>query len=75
MPDVLIVCTGYVSVIEVRAVHGSVRVRFVPNPEPTRPDRVSKTWTRSRPAEGSGSGGRMSSGSSRVLVGFRLCEW
>ena len=32
-------------------VHGSVRVGFVPNPEPTRPDRVGKLSTRRRPSE------------------------
>ena len=34
-----------------RAVHGSVRVGFVPNPEPTRRNRVTKKCTRRRPPE------------------------
>ena len=48
-----------------RAVHGSVRVGFVPNPQPTRSDRVEKFQTRRRPRKatgrvGSDSGGRRS---------------
>ena len=34
-----------------RVVHGSVRVGFVPNPEPTRRNRVAKKCTRRRPPE------------------------
>ena len=33
-----------------RPVHGSVRVGFVPNLEPTRPDRLVRNLTRRRPA-------------------------
>ena len=40
-----------------KAVHGSVRVGFVPNPEPTRPDRLARNSTRRRPAWLIGSGG------------------
>ena len=45
------------SIHHVRAVHGSVRVGFVPNPEPTRPDRLARNSTRRRPAWLIGSGG------------------
>ena len=37
--------------IQGRPAHGSVWVGFVPNPEPTRPDRVGKLSTRRRPLE------------------------
>ena len=50
-----------------RAVHGSVRVGFVPNPQPTRSDRVEKFQTRHWPRKATdrvGSGGRW------AVVGF-----
>ena len=40
----------YGKVHKTRAAHGSVRVGFVPNPEPTRRNRVRKKCTRRRPA-------------------------
>ena len=40
----------------VRLVHGLVRVRFMPNLEPTRPDRMVKISTRHRPVWLIGSG-------------------
>ena len=42
---------GWLAIVIARPVHGSVRVGFVPNPEPTRPDRVGKLSTRRRPSE------------------------
>ena len=47
-----ILCT----IVVVRPVHGSVRVGFVPNPEPTRSDRLVRNSTRRRPAWLIGSG-------------------
>ena len=38
-------------VTQSRPVHGSVRVGFVPNPEPTQPDQVGKLSTHRRPSE------------------------
>ena len=35
--------------VNIRPVHGSVRVGFVPNPEPTQPDRMVGISTRRRP--------------------------
>ena len=46
----------------------------MPNPEPTQSLRVSDTWTRRRPAEGSGSSGRMSPISGWVSVGVEMFE-
>ena len=46
----------------VRAVHGSVRVGFVPNPEPTRRNRVKCLTTRCRPSTTSGRVGSVSGG-------------
>ena len=40
-----------------RAIHGSVQVEFVPNPELTHRNRVEKKGTRRRPAGVIGSGG------------------
>ncbi|KAK9992209.1 hypothetical protein SO802_027194 [Lithocarpus litseifolius] len=52
-----------------KPVHGSVRVGFVPNPEPTRMVRVYHFWTRRRPVKGVGSGGRTSPETGRFSVG------
>lgn len=57
-----------------RLVHRSVRVGFVPNSEQTWSLQVSYTWTCCLPANDSGLSGRTSSVSSRVLVGFGICE-
>ena len=53
---VLVFCK-YKAFNESRPVHGSVRVGFVPNPEPTRSLRVFYTWTRRQSVEGGNSGG------------------
>ena len=55
-----------------RGVHGSVRVRFVPNPQPTQPSRVTNIQTRRRPVRESGRIGRFFIGSGRVSVGVRF---
>ena len=52
-----------------KAVHGSVRVGFVPNPEPTRPDRLARNSTRRRPAWLIGSGGSGGLDLQRTAVG------
>jgi len=44
-------------IVAIRAVHGSVRVGFVPNPEPTRWNWVRKKCIRRQPARVIGSDG------------------
>ena len=55
-----------------RGVHESVRVGFVPNPEPTRSHRVGRWTTRHRPPATSG---RVGSGSGGQRLGRSKSEW
>ena len=55
-----------------RGVHGSVRVGFVPNPEPTRSHRVERWTTRRRPPVTSG---RVGSGSGVQRSGRSKSTW
>ena len=57
--------------VVVRAVHGSVRVRFVPNPELTRRNWVGKKCTYRRPIGVIGSGGSDHQWVASGLVGVR----
>ena len=63
-----------VNIFKARPVHGSVRVRFMPNPEPTRLFRVYHFWTRRRPVKGFGSDGRTSPETDRFSVGVGICK-
>ena len=56
--------------LRTRAIHGSVRVGFVPNLEPAHRNRVEKKGTRCRPAKVIGSGGSEHQWVASGSVGF-----